>query len=104
MIGAPVVGCCQVRRLNSRRALCSSPLAGGAASSGPMMAKRNLAQRSRSLGSYESVIPQSHPCGKTLAASVRPRLQGFADRGDHHLLREGFEHLAFLTPLEQWLR
>ena len=46
--GCPLTGCCQVRSLNSLSAACKCPFAGGAASSGPMMAKRSRAQRSRS--------------------------------------------------------
>src|SRR6185312_5440364 len=48
---SPVNGCRQVRAARSASAACKSPGAGGAANSGPMIAKRRRAHRSRLSGS-----------------------------------------------------
>jgi len=62
-MGRPLTGCCHVRELRARSAACNSPLAGGAANSGPMMANRSRAHRSRSAGSPRSVKGLLPPCG-----------------------------------------
>jgi hypothetical protein len=48
---SPVNGWRQVRAASSLKAACKSPGAGGAASNGPMIAKRSRAHRSRRSGS-----------------------------------------------------
>src|SRR6185312_3232654 len=77
---SPVEGCRQVRAARSLSAACKSPGAGGPANSGPMIAKRSRAHRSRLSGS-SSELTDRLPTAVTPAlllwragyeASVRP--------------------------------
>jgi hypothetical protein len=58
-----VLGWRQVLAASARKAPISSPLAAGAAMSGPMIEKRKCAQRSRAKGSVTELKEVSQRCG-----------------------------------------